>query len=217
MNFYRIYTDEGKRKKYSYGIIMNDNEFKKVECPVCNRTWEYDPLLDSDNKLKVVLGNSNYADFIMALYFELISQKSLNILLKENTTGWTYEEINTMSKEELTDEQVKDFKEEYGIKALKSIPNNPPIYYKILAKKTAKLHPRSRVILIGKCDVCGYEEYDKEGSYFDPDYIEKDSWNGDDIFGVKEYGTTMFCSERFVEIYHKHSLTGLGFDRIEAI
>ena len=217
MNYYEVWTDEGKRKKYAYGIEMNDYELEKINCAVCRREWEDDPLLTSQIKLKIILSNSYYADFILSGYFQLISQKGLDILINEGITGWRYEEIEMLSKRDLTEEKRRDIKDGYGYRIYNSIPDDPPKYYKILANKTARLHPKSNVILTGKCDVCGYEMYEKRGDVFAPDYLDKESWNGDDLFGVIQYGTSIYCTQDFVHIYNKYALTGLIFDSIESL
>jgi hypothetical protein len=77
----------------------------------------------------------------------------------------------------------------------------------------------SGIVLVEECEVCGYEKYrPKEKNNFLPQlYLKNGSWDGSDLFRVKEFPAVVFCSERFVEIYKKHTLTGLLFDEIEMI
>jgi predicted Zn-ribbon and HTH transcriptional regulator len=213
MKFYRLSTDEGKKKKYAFGILISDYPSKTIKCPSCHREWRKELLLEKETNLTICLSNSYYADFSGVVYHTLISEKAKDIFYDTQIKGYTLGEMEILKKEEVPQETIKELRDE-GYK-VKNISDNPPRYYRLFVEIGARLHPKSEVIPNGYCKDCGYEDYVTKGEdYVDPFhplYIKHDSWNGNDLFMVKELGGAIFCSQRFVDIYTETKLTGLLF------
>lgn len=215
MTFYKIIIDEGRRKKYSAGIMLDESKNKNIQCNSCGREWEKEALLDNEVFFNIALTNSNYPDFVYFLYYILVSNKVKDVFLSENIKGYHLEDINVVSKSSIAPSKIKELRD-MGYK-VNNIPNNPPSYYKLVANRSAGLCQHSNVVLEVNCDICGFEGYEVIGDIFQPKCIKKESWNGDDIFMVKEFCSVEYCSEKIVEVYKKHELTGLTFQKVDSL
>ena len=214
MDFYKIYTDEGKKKKYAFGILVSEYPYKKINCDTCGKEWRKELLLDENSSLQICLSSINYPDFASIIYHVIISEKAKEAIMYENITGYQLGTLTIVSKDEISPERIKQLREkEYKVQ---NISSNPPNYYRLFVERSAELHPKSEVFF-EECDVCGYRKYASHKDPFRAEYIKKDSWNGSDLFMVKEFGAVIYCTERFVEVYQKHKLTGLLFKKVESI
>lgn len=219
MNFYRLSTNEGKKKKYAFGILISDYPSRIIKCLSCHREWRDDLLLEKETNLTICLSNIHYADFIDVVYHTLISAKARETFCNKQIKGYSLGNIIIQKKEEVQQETIIELRND-GYK-VQNISDNPPKYYRLFVEIGAELHPESEVILTGKCNDCDFEEYITKGEdYVDPFhplYIKDDSWNGNDLFMVKELRGAIFCSQRFVDIYTEARLTGLLFDCITGL
>ena len=121
-----------------------------------------------------------------------------------------------ISGNELTEGQKKTLRLD-GIN-IKKIATNPPKYFKLHVAIGADLHEDSNRIRTDYCEVCGYESYIQKGEnpyLYDHAVLRMDSLAGTDLFKSIGYGDTVFCSERFRQIYDKYKMTGLFFTEIE--
>jgi hypothetical protein len=215
MNLYTLLTDEGRRKKYAYGIIISKKVINKIYCPECKMMQENYSNICKDISYTLALSNDYYADFAQdtgLIYGYMILEKTLDILHLENITGfYTKNDLNILSGEQLTLDIRKSLKND-GFK-IDKIANNPPKYHTLFANYGAKSHVATNRFITKECSLCGYlEVIDKGDALRSYVYLQKGTWNGNDLFRVKEYGNQIFCSERFKGIYEKYKLTGLKFD-----
>ncbi len=216
MSFYKLYIEEGKKKKYATGILITDYISKIINCDLCGRTRKIAALLDKDSDLQIALTNSYFADFFNVEYHTIVSEKAKEVLILENIQGYELGVLKIVSKSEILSKKIKDLRDS-GYK-VKDISDDPPIYYRLFVQVGAELHEESNIVLVEECNSCDYHKYmPKDNDYFHPNYIKVDSWNGNDIFRVKESSSAIYCSERFVEIYNKHKLSGLRFKEIKGL
>lgn len=214
MDFYRLSTDEGKQKKFAYGIGLDEYPQRLITCDICGREWKKGMLLDEDTLLSICLSNEFYPDFLNVISHTLVSEKAKDVLAQETITGYKLGIIDIIPRDEIPPAKTKKLRQSgYNVK---KISNNPPNYYRLFAERSAELHIKSEVFFEQECTACGYRKFVKTDP-FKQEYIRKDSWNGSDLFMVKEFGAVIYCTERFVETYQKHNLTGLLFRRVESI
>jgi len=164
----------------------------------------------------IALTNSYYPDFVYFLYYILVSSKAKDVLLSENITGYHLEDINVVAKSNIAPAKIKELRD-MGYK-VNNISDDPPSYNKLVANRSARLHQMSNVVKVN-CDICGFEGYQMMvmEDIFKPETIKEESWNGDDIFMVEEFCSVVYCTEKFVEVYKKHELTGLIFKEVESL
>ena len=213
---YKISTDEGKRKKYAYAVCERGTYLRRVECPNCGMWVENFSHKFGINE-SVALTNEYYPDF-MYYTINLISEKAKEALEKEKITGWEPELINILSAEELTKEEKRDLRE--GGVNIKRVPINPPVYYKLHVSIGADYHEKSGIEFGEKCNICGRQKRtvsEAVGGMIAPRILKKESLNGNDLFRSIGYGNTVFCTERFKEVYEEYGLTGLEFDDVKLL
>lgn len=217
MAYYRLLTDEGNKKKFAYAIGLSDWPERLISCNVCKRKWKKSLMHEFGTNVLVALSNDNYPDFLW-FFIRHVSEKAKNVMETEGITGFKLENAQVLSVDELTDIQKKELRYD-GFK-IKKIPKDPPKYYKLHVSIGANYHEKSGIILRDSCSECGYEKYVTKGKDWvesEPTVIQKDSIKGYDLFMAKGYGQTIFCTEKFADVYIKHSLTGLLFDEVEVI
>lgn len=217
MEIYAISVDEGRKKKFSFGIIIGQYPSKIINCRSCGRAWKKDLLLEHDISIKILLSNENYPDFLGVMHHVLVSKVAMEVINNENLTGYVLKRIKPMSVNDLLSDEKKILRQE-GYK-VNNFSSNPPIYFRMFIDEGAMLHSESNVHLIEKCIDCGFQSYATVGENyvdpFQPIIIDKSSWNGQDLFLIKELGARIFCTEKFVEIYEKYKLSGLVFEKVE--
>ncbi|MDD7792997.1 hypothetical protein [Clostridium sp. 'White wine YQ'] len=214
--FYRLFIDEGKRKKYAYGILLNDYPVQRINCGVCNRVWDKDMLLTLKPEFELVLSNDNLPDFLGLLILDLISEKTKQVFEESEITGYKLFKTNCLKKDEISKEKLKSLAED-GFNKNK-ISNLVQNYYFLDVSIGAELDSKTEIIVQEYCNSCGYVKYRTEGKTFidpaHPIYIKKASWNGNDIFRIKELGNTIFCTQKIVDLCKEHKLMGIGFEKI---
>lgn len=213
--FFRFSIDLGKR--FAGGVIIGNYPSKKINCSVCRREWVKDLLLDEQVQLTIALSGSRFPDFLGCVYTELISEKVREVFIKKNITRYHLGEIQILSANTISLKDKKELRRD-GLQ-IKNIAVEPPNYYRLFIDGKAELHEKSGIVLVEKCEVCGYQKYrpKDKNNFFPTLYLKDGSWDGSDLFRVKEFPAVVFCSERFVEIYKKNNLTGLLFDKVDII
>lgn len=214
---YYLGADEGRRKKYAYGVDVADKTYERIICAKCNIDFIRNISLTIGLNEPIVLTNDYYPDFMWYSTF-LVSEKTKEVFELEKITGYELEEANIISANELTLEEKRELKEDAV--NVKKVAVNPPKYYKLHVSIGATYHEKSGVIFRGKCDECGYEDYTvvNPDNYNIPYHIvKKESLNGNDLFRSIGFGRAVFCTERFKEICEKHKLTGFLFKDAEAL
>lgn len=220
MKFFKLLGEENEKQEYAFGLIIGEYPSKEINCPSCKRTWRKDLLLDEQVQLKIALSNRNYPDFLSVIYHYLVSDRVKDILQKENIKGYYLgHDVKIVPKKDIPKQELKELKDA-GNKA-SNIPNKPVNYSRFFADIGANLHINSEVHLAGNCDYCGFRQYVTKGELyidpFHPQYIDKKTWNGYDVFRTKETSAALFCTEKFISVYEKYKLTGLIFKGVEAI
>ncbi|AFL99850.1 MULTISPECIES: double-CXXCG motif protein [Desulfitobacterium] len=215
MRYYCLEIDEGNKKKYAYGLSVTEWPRKWILCSKCQREWKKSVMHDFGTDTPIVLSNDNYPDFLW-FYINHISEKAKDVLEREKITGYRLEKAPVLSFNDLTDMQLKELRR-HGTRVNK-IPTVPPAYYKLHVDVCAELYRKSNIILLDSCSECGYETYLAESKERiesrDSLFLRGESLNGIDLFRAKGYGVNIYCSERFVEAYQRHELTGLMFTEI---
>ena len=216
MDFYEIRVDEGKRKKYAQGLLLSGFNLKEIFCNTCKRLWHEYPSLEETMHLNIAFSNDYYPEFLNTSFNTLVSEKAKDVLSIEKISGYRLEEIEPISRDNIPESVIIKLKECCGAK-INMIPNNPPMFHRLIVERSAELHLSSNVVLRERCETCGYENYEKIGDVFAPEYIKRDTWNGNDLFMVKQFYAVIYCTERFVNIYDKYSLKGLEFKKTESL
>lgn len=225
MKFYQISLDEGKREKYAYARTYIDLPEDIRTCSMCGRLvdWNYDYYLNNNvESFSIILTNEHFPDYTYCDSYsglhDVISERCIELLDKEGFNAYTTVKLTTISREEMSEEKIKAFRDSQGLRKAKLISNLKPIYYRILAEIGAELHDDSNRIWRDGCKNCGTGSgyWPKDNDYFAPMFIKSSSWNGNDIFRVKETALTTYCTERFNDFFKDNKLTGIKFDEVEA-
>lgn len=218
MNFYSISIDPGRRKKFTWAFPTYGFPVDKISCKVCGRTWNsFTGISEENRSFPITFTNDYFADFLSCEAYDLVSQRVKDCLetYKINTPKFT--EMPVIPKKQLSVEQLKRFRDR-GF-SVNRFHDEKPVYYLLSAEVGAKLHPDTGVYFINSgtdvCIHCGYGVGYKRRSYLAPEYIQLDSWNGNDIFKVKE-SDQLFCTERFKNLCETTKFTGVCFDEIIA-
>lgn len=206
-------TNEGKKNKFAYGIVVSST--KNSQCSTCNAK-QNDYLHNDGINFKIVLSNENYPDFVLVANQYLISIKAKTVLLEENISPVDCEKFCINSKEDLSTSELKDLKDR-GYNTSR-IATHPPEYFTVNTPIGGEVHEQSNINLAYKCPTCGHEKYATIGyTYVNPlteYYINESSWNGYDLFRIKQLGKSLFCTDKFVEVYKRYKLTGLEFVKV---
>ncbi len=219
MKIYEMASDSGKRKRYACAVDIGNEFWLDIDCKVCGRQWKKIVHYEKNDKSPMLILNKPLPDF-MFYYVMLISERAKNIFEEEGIIGYELEKAVVKSFENLTEE------EELYCKEMKYKPkdflDNPSDYYKLFVSNIgAEPHEKLGLKLVGKCDSCGYENYEFNEPFtgiLTPMIINKESINTDyDIFTVRGSGLTKYCTEKVKNIYEKHKLTGINFKEIELL
>ena len=149
----------------------------------------------------------------------LLSQRALEFLEKQGLDVSTLHKMPIVGCSELTKEQKKALRD-VGVN-VKKLHDEKPSYYRLTAEKGADLHLDSNVVWVDSgedvCKVCGFGVGYKQKNWDDPIYIQKSTWNGSNLFKVKEFcGPMFFCSEQFKNKWEEEGLTGIFFEEVIA-
>ena len=229
MDFFDAITDAGSRKRFAYGCPAGTLDAEWATCPACGEervTPDYDKLFEDKTwNLKMYMSRDYYADFaiLTAPVRRIVSEKAKGILAENFDNAIDFSDIEMVSFRDFTSLEIKKMRDSIGSAALKKIPNDPPQYYRLLLKRQgADLDfKKSNIRLVLDCKRCGCRDYEipnvkhVDGKLFYPKLsIIESTWKGYDIFHVEGYGNTVFCTERFVEVYKQAGLTGLIFEQM---
>jgi hypothetical protein len=217
MKFYKISTDGGKKLKFAHGINLNDRDYERIECPSCNIVTSSDVVSDLSS-IKLALTNNHFPDFLGYIYHKMASERSVEILAYENISGYNSVPLDMVPFDAITPEQKRDLRL-FG-NDVKKFATDPPPYYLLRAVGKAELHEKTGLI-VKHCSQCGNTKISTPGKiYVDPDhpwYVQRNTWDGSDLFTVQYFPSAFLCSEHFLEVYNKHNLTGLLFKEIESL
>jgi len=168
------------------------------------------------------MNNDYYADFLASSIIGngIVSEKAM-IVLKENFGNTIdFGNIEMISYRDLDEAFLRKVRDYSGNKAAKQIANDPPQYYRLILNVGASLNLQlTNMELSLDCLKCGRKEYgavagSREDWWNNTPHIIESSWKGYDLFHVEGKGNTVFCTERFIEVYKHHALTGLEFEQV---
>jgi len=228
MNFYTVNIDLGKRKRFACGCFSE--LFCEPILTLCSKCGEeysntdYDKMFaDKAWHVGMYMDRDYYADFASSQFRPIVSAKAKRILAENCSNATDFGDIKMVSFRDLTREKLKQIRDWAGYADTKKIPNDPPQYYRLLLKQGAELDfQKSNIKLTIDCTTCGRKNYDIPYSHYGPNgseqiYIIESTWVGYDIFYAEGKGNTLFCTERFIEIYEKNKLSGLRFEKIQTV
>ena len=225
VDFYSVMIDSGKRKRFAVGFLAESYESELKLCPACGVKWSmpgHDRWFnDKAWNMKMLMSREHYADFTWSDASCVVSEKAQKILMENFNNAVDFGEIEMVSLRDLTESFLKKERRQSGSKAAKMIANDPPQYYRLFLKIGADLDfEKTNIELALDCPECGRKSYVTPGEIIifgaTPHIIES-TWQGYDIFYVEGLGTTMFCTERFVEVYNQNKLTGFLFEQVPAV
>jgi len=224
MIFYRVSIDVGKRKKFACGCLAEIINYEKSPCPACSIEVVtpnlFEMFEDKAFNIKMHMDRDYYADFMCSQIRDIVSERAKEMLSDNFSNSVDFASIGMVSLRDLSPSFLKYYRDRYGSKEVKRIPDDPPQYHRLLLKQGADLDfKKSNIQLIFECSTCGRKKYDIPYSHYKDDgfaliYLIESTWNGRDIFYVEGMGNTVFCTERFIEVYSQHELTGLEFAQI---
>jgi len=228
MNFYIVSIDWGKKKRFACGCLEEVFNFNRTICLNCGIEIvapNNDQLFEDKTwNVKMYMDRCHYADFINSQIRKIVSERAKEVLIDHFNNAVDFADIEMISLRDLTAEKLKAIRDWSGYTAVKKIPNDPPQYFRLLLKQGADLDfEKSNVELVLNCPTCGRKDYKHPIGNFNletnettwpPIYIIESSWKGYDIFYIEGKGNTVFCTERFFEIYSQNKLTGLEFRQI---
>jgi len=228
MKLFNVDVDWGKRKRFARGCLAEIYDIQRIPCSACGvelyRPCHNQLFADKDWNVKMHMDRSHYADFADLFLRSIILAKIKKILLDNFNNSVDFADIEMISFRDLSPSYIKYYRAQYGSRDAKLIPNDPPQYFRLLLKQGADLDfEKSNVEMILSCSTCGSKKYKHPISDYNretneitypPVYIIESSWKGYDIFYVEGKGNTVFCTERFIEVYNQNKLTGLEFRQI---
>ncbi|MDQ0917038.1 hypothetical protein [Paenibacillus sp. V4I5] len=212
MTFYSFSSDEGKKKKFATGVkvVLRPPSFEDIHCSDCGIHWRK-TVNSEEGKAQFVLTNNHYADFLYSSDGLLISERAIEVFDLEGISGYSKTEIIVSSPKETPAEFQRLLR--LAGENVKKMPENPPQYYMVMINGLISLHQEQNLKFI-HCNKCGLVRAVSPGSSFiNTDHnliIDASSWRCEDIMNTN-YPARNVCTERFIEIYHKHELTGLIF------
>ncbi|MBQ9966189.1 MAG: hypothetical protein IJO95_00965 [Clostridia bacterium] len=217
-----VFADFGRRKRYAYALPFDVNSLpsEKINCPVCKRTWNNSKKLYSDSSITfpIVFTNNCFSDYINGQLLDYVSSAAKEFLLKQNIKDLSFSQpMPVMGVSELSKEKTKELQDRgYPTKKLH---DEKPDYFRFSVAVGASLHEDSNFRWVDSgeyvCAHCGYGVGYKLVDYLAPIYIKYDSWNGTDLFRLKEIGGE-YCTEGFKKRWEEAGLTGIDFKEIEA-
>jgi len=215
MKFYKIYLDEGKRKKFAEAATLSKIIGEDIECTTCNSKWVKSII---ERPIKIILTRNYLPDYTAILPEQkIVSERMKEIIEQYSLAKCTFDKIITKTVDQLTDQQIVDFKMEgENISKFCTIPSS---YFTINLNAGISIHSDMNVLL-HKCEECGRRNFTKlkeEKSMLLNYILDYSTWNGQDLFTETHFTNLFICTERFVEICKLEKITGLGFDEIKVI
>ncbi len=219
VKFYKLFTDEGKRKKYAWAFPAFGYPTEEINCNVCGRKWNsFKKIFEQHLSYPIVFTNDNFTDFISCEADYMVSQEVKEWFEEINVKNVRFAEMSVISKSEMDTIYIKQARDKgYNVNRFHDIK---PRYYRLGSYIGAELHKDSKVVWVDKgddiCPHCGYGVGYRPLEYFAPDYILFDSWNGSDLFKVQEYAGTLFCTEKLKLLIEEKEFKGILFEEIQA-
>ena len=219
MIFYRLTVEEGKRRKYAWAFPPFETDDEIVECDFCGRKWNNCKKGFLNNTTYPITFSNNYfPDYLCCQAIRLVSQRMKEIIEKSGIQIAKFTEMPVVGKSEFTKEKLKELRDNgYNINKLH---DEKPIYYRLGTDVGAVLHRDSNVIWVDEgeyvCKHCGYGVGYDQIDWFAPEYIQLDSWNGNDLFKVREFIGAFYCTERFKTLCAEAKFTGIEFSKVES-
>lgn len=219
MIFYRLIVEAGKRKKYAWAFPPFETDDILVECDYCGRKWNNceDGFLNN-RTYPITFSNNYFPDYLCCQAIRLVSQRMKEIIENSGVQTAKFAEMPVVGKSEFTKEKLKELRDDgYNINKLH---DEKPIYYRLGTDVGAVLHRDSNVVWVDEgenvCKHCGYGVGYQQKDYFAPEYIQFGSWNGNDLFKVREFGGAFYCTEKFRLLCENANFTGIEFEKVEA-
>lgn len=212
---YLLMTDEGKRKKFAEGYLLDRIPSRPIVCSVKHSSDSEMTCFDSGVPCVVVLSNDNYPDYL-ASWPNLFSERMKQMMETEGIEGVALEKATTLSLRDLTPAQLKSLRND-DVK-VNRIPNDPPAYYKPVATIYAHYHPITGIKTLESCSLCGYERIGPEN--YKPDSITAlnlESLPQTDLFGAIGYTGCIFCTERFKLLCETYGMKGIEFLEVQIL
>ncbi len=219
MLFYRLGIEEGRRKKYAWAFPPFETDDILVECEICGRKWnDLSEGIEKNTPYPITFTNNYFPDYMCCQGIDLVSQYMKETIENSGISVAKFAKMPVVGKSEFTKEKIKELRDDgYNINKLH---DEKPIYYRLGTDVGAVLHSDSNVVWIDEgeyvCKHCGYGVGYEQMDYFAPEYIQLDSWNGNDLFKVREFMGAFYCTERFKKLSEEAKFTGIEFEEIEA-
>jgi len=130
----------------------------------------------------------------------IISEKALKIWGKHNVTGYEAFPIKKLLH------YYNEIEERY-----EEFETETKYYNAIITKQAEFDYEQMGIKKIIKCPVCGDFEYSKPNDEINFVALKKGTYENSDLISVGGAGGYSACTEKLLEITHKHKLTGFGF------
>lgn len=220
MKFYTLgATSIGPRSQYALGLILGDVPSRVINCPVCGRTWKELQLTSFDIPLRAMLYGRRIPDATWLFSVVIFKTLVLDNLRDKGLSGIIGKQISMVSGCQASSAELEQYIRE-GYSRDRMV-NSPPEFSILIPEVGINLHPESQVELREQCEVCGYTKYSTIGaSEMDPfaqHYLDLRTWNGNDVFRVREWANAVVCTERFVNEWKRGKYTGLDFSPMPAL
>ena len=221
MKFYAICDDEGKgkRKKYAWAFPVYGYPTKKIVCERCNRQWnDFRPIYEERLGFPIALTNEYFADIAGCEAMTMVNEKVKLLIESNSIQSVTFSKMPVITQDKLSNEEKKKLRDEgYNVKNLSNINTQ---YYMLYPEIGANLHESSNFKWVDEgeyvCKHCGYGVGYELKDYSAPYYIKQSSWNGNDVFRIKELMGSIVCTEKFKDLLIENDVSGVCFKEIEA-
>lgn len=216
MKFYSISIDE-RKKKYASSFPAFGYPTEEIVCNVCGRKWSsFKKMYEEHRSYTIAFTNDYFSDFMSCEFDYLVNEKVKKYLEEKNIKNVRFAEMPVISKSEIKETMIKEISDKgYDINKMHDLK---PKYYRLGSNFGAKLHPDSKVIWMddgeGRCKHCKYGVGYYPTEFFVPECISLDSWDGSDLFKVKEFMGKLFCTEKLKLLIEEKNFTGVLFKQI---
>jgi hypothetical protein len=216
MKFYKIYLDEGRKKKYAEAETLSPIIGENIDCKVCNTKWVKRHI---ERPIEIILTRNYLPDYTAILPEQkIVSERFKDTIEKYALSDCEFEEIKTKTLSELTEEEILNFKMD-GVKINKYC-TEPSNYYAIHVPVGISIHPDMNVN-IEICQKCRRLSWTKEqnnegiNKFLLHFILDTSSWKGYDLFTDMHFTNGLICTERFIDICKQEKITGMYFEEIE--
>ncbi len=219
MKFFRMFSDEGRKKRVAWAFPVYGYPSRKIVCERCNRQWnDFSHIYKERLGFPISLTNEYFADIATCEAMPMANEKVKRLIETYNIQSVIFSEMPVVTQDELSNEEKKKLREEgYNVKTLSNIK---PQYYMLYPEIGANLHENSNFKWVDEgeyvCKHCGYGVGYKLNDYLAPYYIKESSWNGTDIFRIEELMGSIICTEKVKNLFVENDVSGVLFKEIEA-